>query len=316
MLELHAIAGPAFGTVFKMENTAASLGQDPAKATWALMADITLLPLHCEFTVADGAVLVQAAPGAFVSVNGAPVLDGARLQGGDTLSTGSSMFSVVLARPVLSSPMAPVVAEAPPPVPVVPEAPPRTEPPKDAVPFIAYTRIDDRPSVASFLAQQPGNLYAVIDAARSPIIHPLLQQCGEPHVPLFTLEGLPEDLKAYAPYLAQLAPGSVLLQQLVLQGWGDHWCIYLSTPLSFEDVRVHLKKFLMVKLDDREVFFRFYDPRVLRVYLPAITPHEAERFFGGVRAFFCADAEGACLEYSCPVAVTGAASLASALHRF
>jgi hypothetical protein len=316
MLELHAIAGPAFGTVFKMETASASLGQDPARATWAVPADITLLPQHCEFLLEGGAISLRVVSGAFVSVNGTVVREGTLLQTGDTLTTGGSVFSVAVERAAMPISLARVVVDAPPPVPGLPEAPPRTELPKDAVPFIAYTRIDDRRSVVSFLAQQPGNLCAVIDAARSPIIYPLLQQCGEPHVPLFTLEGLPEDLKAFAPYLAQLAPGSVLLQQLVLQGWGDHWCVYLSTPLAFEDVRVHLKKFLMVKLDDREVFFRFYDPRVLRVYLPAITPHEAERFFGGVRAFFCTDAEGACLEYSCPVAVTGAASLASALHRF
>lgn len=157
----------------------------------------------------------------------------------------------------------------------------------------------DPRAVIDFLASRPGNLLAVIDAARSPIIYPLLQQCAGEHGSLLTLEGQPGDLKAYAPYVARLLSPSPLLEQLVLQGWNDHWCVYLSTALELEPLRIQLKKFLLVKLDDgREVFFRFYDPRVLRTFLPACTPHEAKRFFGEIGGFYAPDPDGGCLEYT------------------
>ena len=46
-------------------------------------------------------------------------------------------------------------------------------------------------------------------------------------------------------------------------------------------MRHHLRHFLEVKLpDDTQVYFRFYDPRVLRVFLPTCTPDDTNQFFG------------------------------------
>jgi hypothetical protein len=42
----------------------------------------------------------------------------------------------------------------------------------------------------------------------------------------------------------------------------------------------------MVKLPDgKQVYFRFYDPRVLRVYLPTCTVEEMRTFFGPIKCF-------------------------------
>jgi len=37
--------------------------------------------------------------------------------------------------------------------------------------------------------------------------------------------------------------------------------------------------------DGRELYFRFYDPRVLRIFLPTCNAEEAATFFGPVRQF-------------------------------
>ena len=37
--------------------------------------------------------------------------------------------------------------------------------------------------------------------------------------------------------------------------------------------------------DEKEVYFRFYDPRVLRTFLPTCTPEETTEFFGPVRSY-------------------------------
>jgi hypothetical protein len=52
------------------------------------------------------------------------------------------------------------------------------------------------------------------------------------------------------------------------------------------EVRKHFRHFLMVKLaDGRDAYFRFYDPRVLRAYLPSCNAAEAAQFFGPVRRY-------------------------------
>lgn len=37
--------------------------------------------------------------------------------------------------------------------------------------------------------------------------------------------------------------------------------------------------------EGREVYFRYYDPRVLRLFLPTCTPEEINTFFGPVACF-------------------------------
>ena len=79
------------------------------------------------------------------------------------------------------------------------------------------------------------------------------------------------------PLLGELATGAI----------GKSYCVFLITKASFEDVRKHLRHFLMVTTEDgREVYFRFYDPRVLRVFLPTCTPDEVKQFFGPIRSFW------------------------------
>ena len=51
----------------------------------------------------------------------------------------------------------------------------------------------------------------------------------------------------------------------------------------------------LVKIYDenaKSYIFRFYDPRVLRKYLPTCTPQELEAFFGKVTNFFAENEEG------------------------
>ncbi|HUR44658.1 MAG TPA: DUF4123 domain-containing protein, partial [Candidatus Saccharimonadales bacterium] len=50
--------------------------------------------------------------------------------------------------------------------------------------------------------------------------------------------------------------------------------------------RDHLRQFHTVELpDQRTVLFRYYDPRVLRTFLPACNAAELETFFGPVQTF-------------------------------
>ena len=140
--------------------------------------------------------------------------------------------------------------------------------------------------VIEALAAVSEPLFALLDAARSYQVLEILRPSGEQYQSLY--EGPQgEELADWAPYLVALPAGSPLREALVREGWGQSWGVYLTCPLSFAEVRKHFRKFLLVKSqeDGRTLYFRFYDPRVLRLFLPTCNATEAAEFFGPIREF-------------------------------
>ncbi|NJO18411.1 MAG: DUF4123 domain-containing protein, partial [Thioploca sp.] len=78
-----------------------------------------------------------------------------------------------------------------------------------------------------------------------------------------------------------------------------HWGVYLTSLAPFETILAHLRQWLWVQTAAGEkLYFRFYDPRSLRVFLPTLTLAEQQRFFGPVRRWLVEDGgEGEVLEY-------------------
>ena len=76
-------------------------------------------------------------------------------------------------------------------------------------------------------------------------------------------------LAAVAPYLFNFDSRSEFANFLIEKNWASAWGIFISCSDSFANLIYHLRKFLKVKTEDeRELYFRFYDPRVLRLFLP------------------------------------------------
>jgi hypothetical protein len=70
------------------------------------------------------------------------------------------------------------------------------------------------------------------------------------------------------------------------QGWGAHWGVFVSTSADLRALRDHFREFHKVELpDQRTVIFRYYDPRVLRIFLPVCNQSELAVFFGPVQNF-------------------------------
>jgi hypothetical protein len=136
------------------------------------------------------------------------------------------------------------------------------------------------------LRDEGGPLFGVLDAARDGGVRGLLRASGEEHRSLYDgRRG--EHLAAVAPHLVRLPAGSPLLGALIDRGWGKSAGIYLSCDRPFDEVRRHLRRFLVVETEEGEAFyFRFYDPRVLRGYLPSCTPEEIGWLFGPARAIW------------------------------
>jgi len=132
--------------------------------------------------------------------------------------------------------------------------------------------------------QQP--LFAILDAARDPKVLEILRNCDQHDQSLY--EGPKgEELAEFAPYLVQLPANSTLIETLVREAWGKSWGIFLTSGTDFKETRRHFRHFLLVKTEDgRELYFRFYDPRVLRAFLPTCTPQELKEFFGSVESYW------------------------------
>ena len=134
-------------------------------------------------------------------------------------------------------------------------------------------------------------LYGVVDGARSiKLATDAYLKYGQAFRSLF--EGpSANDLGGVAPYLVEVDPSGRYLG-LWAQRWGTHSGILLVTSAQPDALREHLRG-LFVAEDEQgqEFFFRFYDPRVLRVYLPTCTPQEAREFFGPVRRILVEDAQ-------------------------
>jgi hypothetical protein len=104
-------------------------------------------------------------------------------------------------------------------------------------------------------------------------------------------------LEEYAPYLVRLPADSSVLEVLAHEGWGRSWGVCLRSARPFKEVRRHFRRFLIVEEEEtkEELYFRFYDPRVLRVFLPICTPRQAGLFFEDIGCFLVEDRDPATL---------------------
>jgi hypothetical protein len=133
----------------------------------------------------------------------------------------------------------------------------------------------------------------LLDGARDPRIVQLVRRGGLEHACLFAGR-LDPRLQAAAPYLVHLAAGSATTNRLLREGWGRSWGVLTVAPahVTLQQQRLHLKKLLRVQTEEGAVLaFRFYDPRVLNLYLPSCTDAEWQAVLGPLDAFV-AEARG------------------------
>jgi hypothetical protein len=137
------------------------------------------------------------------------------------------------------------------------------------------------------LFQEDGSdgVYAVLDGASIPDLRQVLHAHHPEHVCLFEGE-LEPDMEEVAPYLVGLEPDSPFTDWVIGEGWGKHWGIFAVSHDDLDAMSRHFRTFLVVyDTDGNPLRFRYYDPRVLRVYLPTCTPDELAAVFGPVAKY-------------------------------
>ena len=128
-------------------------------------------------------------------------------------------------------------------------------------------------------------VFAVLDGASAPGLVKSLYEHEPQYCCLYRGE-LPPDVATVAPYLVRLEPGDPFAELVLAEGWGTHWGIFFRSHAPMRALRDHFREFHTVELpDQRTVLFRYYDPRVLRTFLPACNAAELGTFFGPVQSF-------------------------------
>lgn len=131
-------------------------------------------------------------------------------------------------------------------------------------------------------------LYAVVDAAKDyPLAIASRDLLGEPMRPLFS--NVPYFMERVGPYVARIpcCDRYPEYMKMWVERLGDSAGIFLLSSAWPKTVRSHLRSIFKVYDEEKRMFyFRFYDPRVLRTYLPTCTIKECREFFGPVRMFF------------------------------
>lgn len=128
---------------------------------------------------------------------------------------------------------------------------------------------------------RPRVLFALLDAARDDRILEILRESPEEQRSLY--DGAQGDaLAEVAPHLVALPRGSALAARLVREGWGRSWGVYLTSRRPLAEVRAHLRRLTTVTVGGsaRRFYFRFYDPRVLRTFLPTCSVRQEADVFG------------------------------------
>lgn len=98
-----------------------------------------------------------------------------------------------------------------------------------------------------------------------------------------------ENLKFVAPYLF-IIDETEFIDWLQEEGWGNSWGIQITCSIEIDLLKAHFRRFLMVKTEEGiQLYFRFYDPRVLRIFLPTCDTQQLKDFFGPIHFFFMED---------------------------
>jgi len=147
----------------------------------------------------------------------------------------------------------------------------------------------NKQTISETLKKLPEHLYAILDSARNEEILEYVFLSKAKYEILYD-DKYKYELASVGPYLVNLKKNQNLIDTLIHKGWSDHWGIYLTSDCTFEELKEHFQQFLIVQMENNEkLFFRFYDPRVLRVYLNSCTPEEKKSFFGPVSGYYLED---------------------------
>lgn len=129
------------------------------------------------------------------------------------------------------------------------------------------------------------NVYAVIDGAACPDLRFKIYDWEPQSVCLWSGE-LEPDMQEVAPYMVLLDRDSTFTDWLIAQGWNNNWNIFVNSELDFKAFKKQIRKLLLVKSPEgQNMVFRFYDPRVFKVFKENWSKKQIETLFLSINSF-------------------------------
>lgn len=149
--------------------------------------------------------------------------------------------------------------------------------------FAAERRHALRERLLALRSPEAQNLYAVLDLARDPYLFAAMLEGFDAERRCLFRGRAKEELGDRTAWIARIDPEQGLLDWLLEEGWGRRAFSLMTSPLTIHRFVSHVRKFTKVRDDaGEEHFFRFYDPQVLRQYLPVFGPGEHAMFFRSI----------------------------------
>jgi hypothetical protein len=131
------------------------------------------------------------------------------------------------------------------------------------------------------------HLYAVIDSAHCPEAPGKLRTLGVEHeIVHHYRDAIPPVMEPQLPRVVRCEKKSEFVRWLFGEVWGKGWMVLAVSRAQLRTVARHLCRMLMVETEEgEELFFRFYDPDVLRPFVPTCTPEQVTLFYGPILRF-------------------------------
>jgi hypothetical protein len=135
-------------------------------------------------------------------------------------------------------------------------------------------------------------VFTIVDGAQDRRIYGAVDGSRQDRSSLYSVDrrwggqDLPWQLLMAGPYLVELDPEEQFTRYLLRNGWDRHWGIFFRSDADMQKVRRHFRELLVARDEKgRKLMFRYYDPRVLRAYLPTCLPGELRMMFGPVNVY-------------------------------
>ena len=137
-----------------------------------------------------------------------------------------------------------------------------------------------------------GILYALMDGVLAPELQAALIE-HQPRLDYLALFLGDEQgtLAPVCPYLVRFNDfDDGLMWWLLDEGQGKSWGVYLCSQADLTALHHHLFCLLSVRgLEGEKLYFRYYDPRVLRPFWQVLTDEERNRFLGPIQTILVED---------------------------
>ena len=141
--------------------------------------------------------------------------------------------------------------------------------------------------------EKKGSLYCILDGASNKTVYPMLKSNKWDYTCLYKkkihFEGdrMVEELAATAPYLLLLDPAKMNMESIIRERLGKNQMFFFESSAPKEELHNHCSSMLKAMDEEGKVInFRYYDPRILRVYLPTCTDEELYLFFGDINTIW------------------------------